>query len=161
VKHSEVMHRAQLVGGQVHLGGVRLVESAARMSPDASYDVRHRVSTDINATAIVDAELLQAHVRYAVEAYAEDGDALAFRIEMLWILDYAVPEESPLTQLDAEAFAVISGVMAAHPYAREHVQRMSSHMGFDPLVLDVWRQGAQDEDREIPLLAEAEADEDH
>ncbi len=131
------------------------------MTPDAAYHVRHRVSTDINATAVFDDEHLQAHVRYAVEAHAEDGDGLAFRIEMLWILDYRVPPIEPaLTQIDAEAFAVVSGVLAAHPYAREQVQRVTVQMGFDPLILDVWRQGALDEDVDIPLLAEAADDDD-
>lgn len=164
MKFSEVMHRTQLVGGQVHLGAVRLVESSHQMTPEASYDVRHRVSTDINASAVLAGQHLQVTVNYVVRAHAEESDELAFTITMLWVLDYFVPPEAGITQLDAEAFAVVSGVMAAHPYAREHVQRSTSLMGFEALVLDVVRQGSLDEgseDREVELQSEAQGGGSH
>ena len=162
MKMSEVLHRSRVLGGVIHLRGIRLISShATQGGTQAGGSLA--VATEVTTGAAVEGTMLEVFVRYRVTARSADDDSLepvsapTFAIESVWALNYELPETVQATLVDAEAFAAISGVMAAHPYVREHVARLTAQMGYESLVIDVARvpfEISPSEDYDMPLAAE-------
>jgi hypothetical protein len=109
-----------------------------------------QVSQDVNVKGEQSSDRLSVHAwaLYRVEATLEAGpDAeqppeggSAWSLTMEMVADYPTDENVEAPEFDGgelSAFALLIGLPAIHPFAREAVQNMTGRLGYPPFTLEM------------------------
>lgn len=147
---------AARIGGRATLTNIRVWDVRARLSPDMPEQlptVEVRTAVEAEAAVGQDGTTFQGQIRYAVTGHipappsgddenaesAPDETIEILTIEILWILDYDLPEDHGFPESALQDFVEVSSTFAVHPYMREAVQTLTLRMGLPPLILDLLR----------------------
>jgi hypothetical protein len=131
-----------LVARVVEILGINLkqIEAIAHLPPGGL-----KIQTALTFAALASA--LDGTNRFVVEATGtaagmttEQIPRQAFRVSCTYQILYEVSSAAAFPPLDAlQHFAQLNGMVNAYPYLREHLQNTVQRMGFDPVVIPVFR----------------------
>jgi hypothetical protein len=68
-----------------------------------------------------------------------DEDRIVARFQTCLVLVYSLDEATKFSDEELQAFGATTGLLTAHPFARETVASLSTRVGLPQLVLDVMR----------------------
>lgn len=144
---------------QVYLAAAHLVTHEFRQDPPFTSDTNVQVKYERPR-----ADTLEIWARYVTNVSTAEEDPAArtpvWTIEVECVAEYELAGDAQLQDLGCEAFAVLVGAPAIHPYAREWTQSLSSQSRYPALTLGLMGSLAEMSDDhvvEFPDFAESEA----
>ncbi len=147
-KSPSKMRLAGEVAQHVEILGVDLAELVCQnrggTAPGGTFEVS--IETETSSFYDTDEHTLVVTAKCRMDATAEktesdesDEDEPVVQIGAVYVLGYAISEDSEFQQEQYDAFAEINGLFNLWPFWRELVHNLTMRMGLPPLTLPVRR----------------------